>query len=192
MKLIFTEYAAGKSVREIADELERQGVKTLRGKDRFHPDTLLGMLRNEVYKGDRLLQKEPHTNVLTHRPEKGTPYTSYYIECDHEPIVSKELWDEVQVVLATPKDRTKTRNKNSHFLRGKVICGECGHPFVRVTRRNSWGSYKTWICEDRRAGKHGEGCQCCILREEELLRMVGWEDVVRITIWADGRYEVAA
>lgn len=186
VKLIFTEYAAGKSVREIVDELERQGVKTLRGKDRFHPDTLLGMLHNEVYKGDRLLQKEPHTNVLTHRPEKGTPYTSYYIECDHEPIVSKELWDEVQVVLATPKDRSKTRNKNSHYLRGKVICGECGNPFVRVKRSNAHGVFRTWICSDRKAGKNGEGCQCRILREEDLLEMIGPGEFASITVYGEG------
>ena len=180
VKLIFMEYAEGKSTIQIANELERQGAKTLRGKERFHPDTIAGMLRNEIYKGDRLLQKTPHSNVLTHRPEKGTAYNSFYVENDHEAIISDELWDEVQRELEVATTRY------SHYLTGKVICGECGSPFVRVTRSNKSGKFKNWVCADRRAGKHGEGCQCIILREEELLEMIGPGEFASITVYGEG------
>jgi DNA invertase Pin-like site-specific DNA recombinase len=68
-KAIFGWYATGKSLQKIADKLEAEGVKTLRGKERFGSNTILLMLRNEVYKGDRLLQKKPHYNYMLHKPE---------------------------------------------------------------------------------------------------------------------------
>ena len=43
-------------------------------------------------------------------------------------------------------------NKNSHFLKGKVICGDCVKPYVRNSRRNAKGDYKTWDCKGRKGG----------------------------------------
>ncbi|MGN0983758.1 MAG: recombinase family protein, partial [Gemmiger sp.] len=127
VRFIFEEYARGKSMRRIADELENRGFETLRGRKKLSVATIEGMLRNELYKGDRRLQKAPHVDLLTHRPEPGTEYKTYYLEADHEGIVSKELWERVQRVLATPK-KTYT-NKNSHYLRGRILCGSCGEPY---------------------------------------------------------------
>ena len=145
IQFIFEEYAKGKSIRKIAGELEQQGFKTLRGCDRLSVSVIEGILRNEIYKGDRQLQKAPHVDLLTHRPEPGAEYRTYYLEADHEGIVSRELWEKVQEVLATPK--TTRCNKNSHFLKGKVICGDCGKPYVRNSRKNAKGEYKTWDCK---------------------------------------------
>ena len=192
VKLIFMEYADGKSVREIADELEERGVKTLRGKTKMRPATILAMLRNEIYMGDRILQKNPHADYLTHRPEKGTPFKSYHIKADHEAIVSEELWNLVQLGLEFSRAPGTGRNRNSHELRGKIFCGECGAEFVRVTRSNAGGKFKTWICTDRRAGKHGNGCQCCIVREEELMELVAEiEEFNEIVVEKDGQIRVA-
>ena len=192
MKLIYSLYASGKSVRAIADVLESKGVKSMRGKDEMSPKAILKILKNEIYKGDRCIQKNPHCNVLTHKPEKGTAYTSYYVEDDHEPIVSKELWDEVQAIFASPVDPRTYRNKNSHFLKGKIICGECGSEFVRITRKGANGSFKNWVCTDRRAGKNGNGCKCCILREDELLAQLETNQIEKIYVFGDGRIKVKA
>lgn len=185
----------GKSIRKIAGELEEQGFKTLRGCDRLSVSVIEGILRNEIYKGDRQLQKAPHVDLLTHRPEPGAEYNTYYLEADHEGIVSRELWEKVQEVLATPK---KIRsNKNSHFLKGKVICGDCGKPYVRNSRRNAKGDYKTWDCKGR---KGGGDCRNIILKEERLLELIenklGASDeetcarIEQIFVFRDGRIEI--
>ncbi|MDY3999065.1 MAG: recombinase family protein [Blautia sp.] len=80
IQFIFEEYAKGKSIRKIAGELEEQGFKTLRGCDRLSVSVIEGILRNEIYKGDRQLQKAPHVDLLTHRPEKGAEYKTYYLD----------------------------------------------------------------------------------------------------------------
>ena len=78
--------------------------------------------------------------MLTHRPEKGGEYKSYYVKGDHEGIVSVELWDEVQQALA--EQRNVFANKNSHYLRGKVVCASCGEYFMRTTRKKKSGTHK--------------------------------------------------
>ena len=195
IQFIFEEYTKGKSIRKIAGELEQQGFKTLRGCDRLSVSVIEGILRNEIYKGDRQLQKAPHVDLLTHRPEPGAEYRTYYLETDHEGIVSRELWEKVQEILATPK--TTRCNKNSHFLKGKVICGDCGKPYVRNSRRNAKGEYKTWDCKGR---KGGGDCRNIILKEDRLLELVenkiGASDeetcagIERIVVFKDGRIEI--
>ena len=195
VRFIFEEYANGKSMRKIADELEKMGFETMRGCKKLSVATIEGILRNEIYKGDRRLQKTSHVNLLTHRPEKGTEYKTYYLEADHEGIVSKELWEKVQEVLATPKKELS--NKNSHFLRGKIICEDCGETFVRISRRNAGGKYKCWVCKGRR---ERSGCKNIILREDYLLsliaEMIGASDektcvgIEQIFVFSNGRLEV--
>lgn len=195
VRFIFEEYVQGRTIRWISDELEKMGFETMRGCKKLSVATIEGILRNEIYKGDRRLQKTPHANLLTHRPEKGTEYKTYYLEDDHEGIVSKELWQKVQEVLATPKETYV--NKNSHYLRGKIICEDCGETFVRISRRNAHGKYKCWVCKGRR---EGSGCKNIILREDYLLslivEMIGASDeescagIEQIFVFSNGRLEI--
>lgn len=137
---MFESYANGMTLEQISEELQARGFTTLRGKEKLTATTISRNLRNEIYKGDRQIQKAPHIDMLTHKPEKGGEYKSYYVEQDHEGIVSVELWDEVQKALA--EQRNVFANKNSHYLRGKVVCANCGEYFMRTTRKKKTGKYK--------------------------------------------------
>lgn len=170
VKLIFEQYANGKSLGGIADDLAGKGFVSMRGKERMRASTMVAILRNEIYKGDRKLQKAPHNNFMTHRPEKGTEYTSRYIENDHEGIVSRELWDKVQTVLSTPKDHSTFPNKNSHPLRGKLLCGECGEKFYRMTRGTGDKRYGVWGCTSKKKKEKVKGCGNGYIREEIVLK----------------------
>lgn len=99
IRFIFEEYSNNKSMRTIARELKEKQVKTLRNKDILSTSTISRILKNEIYMGDRRLQKAPHNNLITHKPEKEAEYKSYYISNAHEAIVSKELWNKVQIIL---------------------------------------------------------------------------------------------
>ena len=185
VRFIYEEYAAGKSMGKIADELKMKGFVTLRGKDRLNEQTISVILRNELYKGDQRIQKQPPKDLLTKKPDYSKEYTSYYVEDSHEAIVSKELWDKVQEVLNTPK--TTYLSKRSHPLRGRIICGECGELFERVGRKNASGTFKTWVCKGR---NNGSGCRCPIIREEKIEELVGVDDEKKIIVHGDGRVEI--
>ena len=59
VKQIFEDYAAGLSPGEIISRLSEAEAKRLRVDKDFDWTTLLRMLRNEIYVGDRLIQKAP-------------------------------------------------------------------------------------------------------------------------------------
>lgn len=105
VRLIFENYAAGLSYQAIANKLENCNTKTMKGKDHFSTTTICRILHNEIYVGDRLIQKQPPKNFYTKKPDYTIEYESFYIKNDHEPIISRELWDKVQYIL-------KVRNKH--------------------------------------------------------------------------------
>lgn len=195
VKFMFESYANSMTMKQISQELQARGFRSLRGRDRVAPSTIGRILRNEIYKGDRRIQKAPHNDMLTHQPEKGGEYKSYYVEQDHEGVVSVELWDKVQQVLAEP--RTVFENSRSHYLRGKVVCANCGKFFMRTTGQNKSGKYKMWICKGHLASS---GCKNQRIREEQLLTRIeeqlGASDeetckqIEKILVYLDGRIEI--
>ena len=60
------------------------------------------ILRNEVYVGDRKLQKKSPKNYLTKKPDANIEKRSYYLKDIHEGIVDRALWERVQAQLGKP------------------------------------------------------------------------------------------
>ena len=180
------------------------GVKTLHGKDEFGVGTIEQILRNELYKGDKLIQKQAPRNLYTKKPDENINYNSYYIEEDHEPIVSKELWQKVQDRLDSYSDH---KTQGSYFLKGKVYCGECGCPMRRISYTHHYVRQKVWKCADRCKGKKGNGCKNEIISEEDLmillsqtlgvpynglddLNLEDYECISKITIYKNGEIQL--
>ena len=84
-------------------------------------------------------------NVLTSRIYVGEiKYDGEYFPGEHEPIISKKLFDEAQ--LARTK-RTKTAFTSRSLLSGIIWCGKCGS---RYFKRNNAGRAKdTYTCYAR-------------------------------------------
>ena len=209
-KLIFERFAEGKCYADIADELEEKEAERLRCKSRFTPTQIMRVLQNEIYVGDRRLQKQAPVDHKTKKPMKNVDYESYYIEDDHEGIVSREMWDAVQNrIEATEKLRKNGVRPyaGSHFLYGRILCGECGEPMVRRADKYKGEPKIDWMCRDRRKGKKGNGCKNLIVPEEELLEALSealgaewngaenvdeqiFNNLKTVKIYDDGRIEV--
>ena len=209
-ELIFTLYAEGKTYVEIADELEEKEAGRLRCNSRFTASQIQRVLQNEIYVGDRQIQKQPHTDFKTKKPKWGEEYESFYVEEHHEGIVSRELWDVVQQRLEETECQRNNgiyRRHASHFLFGRILCGECGEPMIRRVDKSNGNEATTWICKDRRKGKKGNGCKNLILPENELLEALTetlgyewngvenvdekiFETLKTVRIYEDGRVEI--
>ncbi len=61
---IFGEFLVGKSVSRIGKDLTAGGIPTPSGKTVWSTSTIRGILSNETYKGDKLLQKTYSTDSL--------------------------------------------------------------------------------------------------------------------------------
>jgi len=168
IQLIFQEYAGGTAPRDILRILKEKGVKRMRTDQPMNWATILPLLKNEAYVGDRKLQKNPPIDVLTKKQKSNVPYAYNYVYDDHEPIVSADVWDAVQERLQRikeQKDKGLYMRCTNHFLYGKVFCAECGEPYRRYTARGKEGLYKTWRCRGHVAGK----CDSPHIRETELI-----------------------
>lgn len=148
----FALYAAkSHSIVSIAAELQKEGLRTRRGKI-IYKSTLHHILKNPIYCG--MFQWNGQTHAGT-----------------HEPIVSKKLFDEVQHILS-PAQFVRRTESWKYTYRGLMICGECG---LKVTAEKQKG-HVYYRCT-KTFGTHR--CSQPYLREEKLVELIG-EELKRI------------
>jgi DNA invertase Pin-like site-specific DNA recombinase len=156
VKRIYREYLEGYSMAKIARHLEKDGIRTGAGKTRWHSSTINKILRNEKYMGDALLQKTYTTDFLTKTRVKNNGIVpQYYVENDHEAIVPKEIFMQVQaelvrrrVVHVSPSGKKRNFSSNNCFSQ-IVRCGECGDLYRRVHWNNHGHKSIVWRCITR-------------------------------------------
>ncbi|EPA6470881.1 recombinase family protein [Listeria monocytogenes] len=169
VKRIFEECLSGKGGSVIAKGLNRDKIPARRG-NHWSSGTVIDMLRNEKYIGDVLLQKtytDSNFNRLMNTGEKD----QYYYKDNHEPIVSREVFDKAQQLInERAKNKCKGLNSNVYLnryaLSGKILCGECGRNFRRKTNYSVGRSYIAWSCIGHIEDK--ESCSMLFLRDGEI------------------------
>jgi site-specific DNA recombinase len=150
---IFNDYVGGKGTFVIAKELNDEGVLTVAG-GKWHSTTILNILKNEKYKGDVKLQKTYVKDYLTKKKYiNHGEVDSYYIENNHPPIVTKEIWEEAQQLLRLRgetkgnKRTGKEKYQNRYPLTGMLICSKCGATLLRRTWNSKLNCKKiVWQC----------------------------------------------
>ena len=156
VKRIYREYLEGSSMDKISAGLEADGILTGAGKEKWHTSTINKILRNEKYMGDALLQKTYTTDFLTKkRIRNNGTVPQYYVEDDHEAIIPKELFMQVQeelvrrrVVHKSPSGKKRTYSCN-HCFAQIIVCGECGELYRRVHWNNHGCKSIVWRCISR-------------------------------------------
>lgn len=93
IKMIYEDYGKGMKIKDILSKLDRLGVSRVRSHKKMTSDDIRNIISNVIYKGDRILQKKPHINYLTKKPDNNREYNQYYITNNHIPIVSNDLWE---------------------------------------------------------------------------------------------------
>ena len=182
VRKIFKMFLEGYSYEAIANAVNEEGGRTIRG-NKLKGYGVYRMLKNEVYVGDRLLQKEPPRNFLTHKPDPNVDYNSYYVTDGHPGIVDRETWDAAQKEIKRRKESTLVMNSAKgypvHFLSNMVFCGNCGAPYRRKRIVYKDQQYGLWICKERKMGKKGNGCKNRNIKEDDILKAIsdefGWE-----------------
>ncbi|MGI6777914.1 MAG: recombinase family protein [Acetivibrionales bacterium] len=156
VKRIYREYLEGASMLKIARGLEADGILNGAGNERWHTSNINHILRNEKYIGDALLQKTYTVDFLTKKRVKNNGIVpQYYVENNHEPIIPREIFMQVQeelirrrIVHTSPNGKTRTFSSN-HVFAQIVICGNCGEVFRRVHWNNRGKKSIVWRCVSR-------------------------------------------
>ena len=161
VRLIFDRYLLGDSLTVIKQLLESREIPSPTGKNTWSVTTIHSILTNEKYKGDALLQKTYVVDCITHKSKRNDDRPQYYVENNHPPIVSREIFDKVQEEMArrTSKRRvkeigTKTESgkySSKYALTDMLICGHCGTPYRRCTWSRNGRKKIVWRCISRLA-----------------------------------------
>ena len=144
VRYIFNRYVEGAGGSVIGQELENLGYKTKYGSSTWAPSTVIGIIKNEKYKGDILLGKTFTVDPISKRRlENMGEEDKFYMKDHHEPIISEEVFEKAQEILnRRNKNRTTVGNgKREKYSRKYAFscmleCGFCGST---LSRRN-WHS----------------------------------------------------
>ncbi|MBP3805883.1 MAG: recombinase family protein [Oribacterium sp.] len=182
VRRIYRQYLEGFSPKMIADGLMEDGVCTPSGGEHWYPSTVANILENEKYAGDLLMQKWYVEDYLTHKCVKNSgEKPQYFVEDDHDPIVPKAVFYQVQGEKkrrsGLAKDPSKLRFGNRLALNGRLICGKCGRTLKRYVKTDE--ELTDWRCRQRALVKKTDfhenvesRCDCRIVREVEVQRAV--------------------
>ena len=143
VRRIYSLFLEGEGCLKIARILTEDGVPS-NSCERWTEKKVRYILSNEKYIGDLLLQKSYRTDHLTKktRRNKGEK-TQYYVENNHEPIISKEIFEAVQLELERRREKhCKTTIPQKYAFTGKIECGNCGKNY----RRKVTTTRVVWIC----------------------------------------------
>ena len=185
VRLVFRKYVnEGKGIHVIARELREEGIPTMRYVKDWSDTVIRRMLRNEKYCGD-LVQKKTYTpDFLSHEKKYNKGQEEFVIIRDHhEPIISREMFEEANRIMDSRSESFKGKSKysNRYPFSGKIKCGICGSSFVaRYKPRKDGSIYKAWRCYNAvrngrlRKDRDGNeiGCSGFSLREEDLVHIM--------------------
>jgi len=68
----------------------------------------------------------------------------------HQPLVSRELFDKVQMVLAAHSSGGERSWKHDHYLKGCLVCAECGSKMYYALAKGRFGYFR---CIGRNTGR---------------------------------------
>ena len=146
VRMVFDMYAKGNTVSEIVEELNKRGLRTLRG-GKFTKNSLHCMLKNEKYIGIYA-----YKDIV--RVEGGIPA-----------IIDVETFTKVQEMLKVNKRApAHTWNRADYLLTDKLFCGHCGSNMVGESGTSKTGkTHNYYICTKR---KREHACDKKAVRQE--------------------------
>lgn len=192
VRRVFQLFEEGLSPSRISRIFRGEGIQGTRA-GTWPPTAIRGMLENEKYAGDILMQKVYTEDFLTKKKVKNNgELPQYFMEGCHEAIIPKDEWEAVQLELKrrdayrAELDIYAYSNDISPFA-SHVICKHCG----RTYRRCGWArnGVKFWMCSTKKT-QGAKACEAENILEEWLYKAfkVAWNGIVNskeefIPIW---------
>lgn len=194
VRLIFSAYVGGSGMKAIARTLNEQRRKTpaLMQAELLNkrlPNTQDGILKKYLWDATmvaRILRDESYIGTLIcHKSERNKinktfRFTDTEEQFRHENylpiIVTREIWEQAQALLAERKEKNVRAGTNRGILRygGLLRCEDCGRTFIGKRIKLKSGERVAYVCDTyHRYGK--EHCSSHMVDEETLDRLIGAE-----------------
>lgn len=194
VRLIFSAYVGGSGMKAIARTLNKQRRKTpalmqMELLNKRLPNTQDGILKKYLWGATmvaRILRDESYIGTLIcHKSERNKinktfRFTDTEEQFRHENylpmIVTREIWEQAQALLAERKEKNVRAGANRGILRygGLLRCKDCGRTFIGKRIKLKSGERVAYVCDTyHRYGK--EHCSSHMVDEETLDRLIGAE-----------------
>ena len=194
VRLIFSAYVGGSGMKAIARTLNEQRRKTpalmqMELLNKRLPNTQDGILKKYLWDATmvaRILRDESYIGTLIcHKSERNKinktfRFTDPEEQFRHENylpmIVTREIWEQAQALLAERKEKNVRAGTNRGILRygGLLRCKDCGRTFIGKRIKLKSGERVVYVCDTyHRYGK--EHCSSHMVDEETLDRLIGAE-----------------
>lgn len=113
-------------------------------------------LKDEGYKVWRFRR---YRDILCSRLYIGeVSFAGVYYKGRHKPLITKEQFDRVQILLSRHKG-TNAHKAKASLLSGLITCGDCGEQYLTYQSKDKYGVYRYYICRARRfPSEYGEKC----------------------------------
>lgn len=157
---IYDQYLAGASLPMIKAMLESEQIPNVRGNPTWSLTAIRGILTNEKYHGDVLIQKTFVSDCISKKTIRNTGQLPMYLLPDHhEGIIDRHIFDAVQTEMArrnagrspskknAPTGRTSYASK--YALSERLVCGECGTLYRRCVWAKKGRKRIVWRCVSR-------------------------------------------
>lgn len=160
VRFIYERYLSGRPLRWICEELEATGRQNANGTTSWTTSNLQTILTDEKYTGDVLRQKTFIQDCISKKPVQNTgQLPKYLIQNHHEAIISREVFDAVQLEMARRRAQNGSTRKSAptglgrysgkYALSGLLFCGECGTAYRRVVWTQHDEKRPVWRCTSR-------------------------------------------
>lgn len=160
IQFIYDSFLSGDSIGGIKDKLEELKIPSPSGKAEWHYSTIQSILKNEKYKGDGIINKTYIEDCISKKVRLNNgERVKFYVENNHEGIISSEKYALVQEELARRTSKPKIKQKGTKTEQGKysskyaltelLVCGECKTPYRRCTWTMKGKKKIVWRCINR-------------------------------------------
>ena len=170
---IFNDIIEGKTASKIANELNKNKVLTpyvykmkndnIAIDKKWNAKMINVILQNRVYTGDLIQGKKKVENYRTHKLITTNKDEWIITENHHEPIISKEKFDEVQEILN--KNKSARNNKEKDLFYSFLKCADCGSSFTLRKVKN----YEYYHCTSY---VRNSSCTSHSIRKDRLIELV--------------------
>ena len=183
VKQIFAWAANGMGINTIVTRLNEAGVMTPSyrraeqglitnekrlGSGSWQTFTVNKILHAEIYTGDMVQGK---SKIVARKQVPATPDEYTVVPGTHQPIVSRELFEQVRGMLDRTAQAVKEREQTPYspnLLKGKIFCAACGRALHRQrSKRRKMPDRYLYHCITNSRTEHGS-CPGILIYEEAL------------------------
>jgi len=169
VKIMFNMLLESRKRFEIIERLDELGYKRADGAN-FTGTSIDNLLRNRKYTGKYYF-------YYNKKRQSFDPLVDRILVTDEYPaIISEELYNSVQAILAQRIHRTPSNANENYLLTGKIVCGECGENYRGLQHYKKGYEYVFYKCSEQTTYKNGrqndKRCRNNSVRRDDLEKYI--------------------